>query len=72
MMPTLNKGDLFLFEQYEHPRGAIPAVGVILEHWGRNSHNEKMYKIFAGGLIEVISEMEIKKILSILPKKRRY
>jgi len=72
-LDPLKKGDLFLFVGSDNNTNfKPPVIGVVLDHWGRNSHNEKMYKIFANGAIEVISEIEIKKILSIMSKKKHY
>jgi len=73
VISILKKGDLLLFESINSNASFnLPAIGVVLERWGTNSHNEKMYKIFTNGAVEVISEIEVKEVLSTVSKKKHY
>lgn len=62
---VMKKGDLFIYRLVDKAiKENISAPGVCLEQWGYNSHNEKLYKVYIDGKIDIISERDIKEIVS--------
>ena len=61
----MKKGDLFIYNLVSKDlRETTDMPGVCLESWGYNSHNEKLYKVYVDGKVDIISEREIKKVVS--------
>jgi len=60
----MKKGDLFIYSLEDKGlRETTDVPGVCLERWGYNSHNEKLYKVYVDGKVDIISEREIKKVV---------